>query len=71
MSKHFQYLLIQTVDGQFLSSNSIWIMAVEEIYNFCKQHSLPWLWAYIWNEWYSSDRWFLWFRAGCDIKFNV
>ncbi|GET62878.1 hypothetical protein RIR_jg36344.t1 [Rhizophagus irregularis DAOM 181602=DAOM 197198] len=33
MSKHFQYPLIQIVDGQFLSSNSIWIMAVEEAYN--------------------------------------
>ncbi|PKK65317.1 hypothetical protein RhiirC2_786329 [Rhizophagus irregularis] len=33
MSKHFQYPLIQIVDGQFLSSNSIWTMAVEEAYN--------------------------------------
>ncbi len=72
MNKHLhQHPLIPTIDGQFLSSNSIWSMAVEEAYNFCKQHFLPWLWVYLWNEWYSSDRWFLWFRAGCDDKVSI
>src|SRR5947199_2979976 len=46
-------------------------MAVEEAYNFCKQHSLPLLWVYLWNEWYSPTRWILWFRAGCDNKISI
>jgi hypothetical protein len=72
MNKHLHlHLLIPTIDGQFLSLNSIWKMAVEEAYNFCKQHSLPWLWIYLWNEWYNSDCWFLWFRAGCDDKISI
>jgi hypothetical protein len=63
--------LIPTIDGQFLSSTNIWKMAVEEIYNFCKKNSLPWLWAYLWNEWYNADRWFLWLHAGCNDKLSI
>ncbi|RHZ46202.1 hypothetical protein Glove_629g16 [Diversispora epigaea] len=60
MNKHLhQHPLIPTIEGQFLSSNLIWTTAVQEIYNFCRQNSLPWLW-------YSSERWSLWFRAGCN-----
>ncbi|CAB4438821.1 unnamed protein product [Rhizophagus irregularis] len=72
MNDHLhKHPLIPTIDGQFLSSASIWKMAVEEIYNFCKQNSLPWLWVYLWNEWYNADRWFLWFRAGCGDKLSI
>ncbi|WP_205687930.1 hypothetical protein, partial [Ciceribacter ferrooxidans] len=50
MNKHLhQHPLIPTTDGKFLSSTSIWKLAVKEIYNFCKQHSLSWLWVYLWN----------------------
>ena len=73
MNNHLhQHPLIPTADGQFLSSNSIWTMAVEEAYNFCKKHSLPWLWSYLWNEWYGpADCWYLWFRAGCSNKISI
>jgi hypothetical protein len=72
MNRHLhQHPLIPTSDGQFISSNSIWAKAVEEIYTFCKQNSLSWLWVYLWNEWYNSDRWHLWFRAGCDDKLSI
>ncbi|CAB4426075.1 unnamed protein product [Rhizophagus irregularis] len=72
MNNHLhKHPLIPTIDGQFLSSASIWKMAVEEIYNFCKQNSLPWLWAYLWNEWYNADHWFLCFRAGCGDKLSI
>ena len=67
MSKHLhQHPLIPTVEGQYFSSTLIWTRAVNEIYNFCVQHSLPWLWIYLWNEWYSQECWILWFHAGCD-----
>ena len=72
MNKHLhQHPIIPTIDGQFLSSDVIWTMAVEEAYNFCVQHSLPHVWAYLWNEWYSPERWKLWLRAGCCDKISI
>ena len=72
MNKHLhQHPLIPTTDEKFLSSASIWKLAVEEIYNFCKKHSLPWLWVYLWNKWYNSERWILWLRASCDDKLSI
>ena len=66
-----QHTLIPTINGQFLSSTQIWTAAVQEIYNFCQQNSLPWLWIYLWNEWYNAERWFLWFRARCNDKLSI
>ncbi|CAB4445416.1 unnamed protein product [Rhizophagus irregularis] len=58
MNDHLhQHPFIPTVNGEFHSSIQIWTNAVEEIYNFCKQNSLPWLWVYLWNEWYNAERW--------------
>ncbi len=25
----------------------------------------------MWNEWYSQERWILWFRAGCNDKISI
>ena len=41
------------------------------MYDFCYQNFLPWLWVYLWNEWYSQKRWILWFRAGCNDKILI
>src|SRR3954453_13255195 len=72
MNNHLhQHPLIPTINVEFLSSTQIWTMAVKEIYNFCKQNSLLWLWVYLWNEWYCSERWNLWLRAGCDNKISI
>ena len=72
MKKHLhQHSLIPTTEGQFLSSTLIWTIAVQEIYNFCQQHSLSLLWVYLWNEWYSPERWILWLRAGCVNKISI
>ncbi|RHZ52159.1 hypothetical protein Glove_464g61 [Diversispora epigaea] len=27
--------------------------------------------VYLWNEWYSQERWALWFRAGCENKISI
>ncbi len=32
---------------------------------------MPFLWVYLWNEWYSPERWILWLRAGCDNKISI
>ncbi|POG60244.1 hypothetical protein GLOIN_2v1847703 [Rhizophagus irregularis DAOM 181602=DAOM 197198] len=54
-----------------LSSSEIWKLAVNEMYMYCEQHSLPFLWAYMWKEWYCAERWVLWMRAGCENKISV
>jgi hypothetical protein len=57
MKKHLhEHPLIPMANGQFRSSSQIWKEAVKEIYDFCQQHLLSWLWVYLWNEWYSADR---------------
>ncbi|CAB4383214.1 unnamed protein product [Rhizophagus irregularis] len=72
MNNHLhQHPLIPTINGKFLSSTQIWTEAVQEIYNFCQQNSLPRLWVYLWNEWYGAERWFLWLRAGCSNKLSI
>ncbi|GET61821.1 hypothetical protein RhiirA5_301369 [Rhizophagus irregularis] len=63
--KHF----IPTINGQYLPSTQIWAAAVQEVYNFYKQHSLPWLWVYPWNERYSADRCFYGFGQEAVISF--
>jgi hypothetical protein len=37
--------------------------AVKQMYQFCKAHDLPNLWAYLWENWYRSGRWELWARC--------
>ncbi|KAJ3542994.1 hypothetical protein NM688_g5915 [Phlebia brevispora] len=37
--------------------------AVREIYNFCVDHDLREVWAYLWENWYRPGRWELWARA--------
>jgi hypothetical protein len=38
--------------------------AVKQIYQFCEEHNLPNLWAYLWENWYRRGRWELWARCG-------
>jgi len=37
--------------------------AVKQIYEFCVDHGLPNLWAYLWESWYRRGRWELWARS--------
>lgn len=37
--------------------------AVKQIYEFCVDHGLPNLWAYLWENWYRRGRWELWARS--------
>ncbi|PKK58529.1 hypothetical protein RhiirC2_670778, partial [Rhizophagus irregularis] len=62
-----QYLhlhpLIPNSTGQFLDANQIYEHAVQEMYSYCKENSLVWVWSYMWNEWYQEGRWELWARS--------
>lgn len=55
--------LIPDESGQYLTNKEIYMNAVQEMYELCKQNNLPWLWAYMWKEWYGKDRWILWARS--------
>lgn len=37
--------------------------AVKEMYEFCVEHDLRNLWAYLWENWYRQGRWELWARS--------
>ena len=37
--------------------------AVQRMYDFCKNHSLPEVWVYLWENWYCAGRWELWARC--------
>ena len=55
MDKHLHLHLLILTNNQSLSSSEIWELAVNEIYMYCEQHSLPFLWTYMWKEWYCSE----------------
>ncbi|GBB87485.1 hypothetical protein RclHR1_13980003 [Rhizophagus clarus] len=66
-----QHVLIPDNNEMQVSNKKIWTNAVYEMYSFCFQHNLPWLWSYMWREWYSDSHWFLWMRAGYDSKISI
>ncbi|KAJ6607050.1 hypothetical protein B0H10DRAFT_2073246 [Mycena sp. CBHHK59/15] len=37
--------------------------AVSQIYQFCVEHGLREVWAYLWENWYRKSRWELWARS--------
>jgi hypothetical protein len=41
--------------------------AVEGVWNFCVQHDLRELWAYLWINWYTPSKWTLWARSENEI----
>ena len=47
----------------FPSPEGIKVWAVKQMYEFCFQHDLPNLWAYLWENWYRKGRWELWARS--------
>jgi hypothetical protein len=40
--------------------------AVKDMYDFCYQHDLSQVWAYLWNRWYTPKQWKLWARSADD-----
>jgi hypothetical protein len=67
VKKHLhRHPLIPAESGQYLTKEEIYRNAVEEMYNFCKESNLPWLWAYMWKEWYAKEHWILWARSASN-----
>ena len=64
MNKHLhQHPLIPP----YVTACEIRKKAVYEIYSYCKENSLVWMWSYLWCEWYCLGRWILWARSAYDI----
>ncbi|RGB23479.1 hypothetical protein C1646_774431 [Rhizophagus diaphanus] len=54
------------ISQQNLPAGMIRKQAVFEMYIYCKNNSLVWVWSYMWREWYIKDRWNLWARSAFD-----
>ncbi|KAJ7079335.1 hypothetical protein C8R44DRAFT_654132, partial [Mycena epipterygia] len=46
-----------------LSAEEIHHGAALDMYNYCFEHDLSQVWAYLWNHWYNPLQWKLWARA--------
>jgi SWIM zinc finger len=49
--------------GTHLSASEIHEGAVFDMYEYCRQHDLSQVWAYMWNCWYNPTQWLLWARS--------
>ncbi|KAJ7194330.1 hypothetical protein GGX14DRAFT_339727, partial [Mycena pura] len=47
----------------FPSREAIKYWAVKQMYDFCVEHDLCEVWAYLWENWYRTGRWELWVRS--------
>jgi hypothetical protein len=57
MNKHLhQHPLIPDISQENLTADMIRKQAVFEMYTYCKNNSLVWVWSYMWREWYIKDR---------------
>ncbi|CAB4392891.1 unnamed protein product [Rhizophagus irregularis] len=69
---HFHlHPLIPIGSGKFLSSEDIWKLSTEEMYNFCYENDLKYVWAYMWCNWYKFNLWVLWARAADPEKIYI
>ncbi|KDQ08347.1 hypothetical protein BOTBODRAFT_118799, partial [Botryobasidium botryosum FD-172 SS1] len=53
--------------GTPCSAASIRASAVKEMYEHCTRNGLTEVWAYMWTNWYSPDRWALWSRSTSSL----
>lgn len=64
LSKHFcLHPLLPERHGQPRNSDDIYSDSVHEMYCHCRNNQLREVWAYLWTNWYSPDKWELWARS--------
>jgi len=70
--KHLHFhSLIPNTNGNSLTSDEIWKISVEEMYNFCFINGLKHVWAYLWSFWYEKRMWILWARSSFTIEICI
>ena len=64
LTKHFcLHPLLPERHGKPRTSHLIHCDSVNEIYLYCKNNHLREVWAYLWTNWYTPDKWKLWARS--------
>jgi hypothetical protein len=64
MCKHFcQHPILPERHGQARTAKQIHRDAVLETYYHCKANNLCEVWAYLWTNWYTTEKWTSWARS--------
>lgn len=64
LTKHFcLHPLLPECHGQTRNSEQIYRDSVYEAYLHCKNNHLREVWAYLWTNWYTPNKWNLWARS--------
>jgi hypothetical protein len=67
LSKHFcLHPLLPERHGKTRSSKEIYRDSVHEMYIHCTRNNLCEVWAYMWVNWYTPEKWQLWARSSYD-----
>ena len=70
--KHFHlHPLIPIENGKFLTYEDIWKLSTKEMYDFCYENDLKYVWAYMWCNWYQFNLWILWARAATPDRICI
>jgi hypothetical protein len=56
-------LPLNDANGTHLDANEIRQGAAKDMYDYCQEHDLAQVWAYMWNRWYTLNQWPLWARS--------
>ncbi|RGB23881.1 hypothetical protein C1646_773861 [Rhizophagus diaphanus] len=55
-TKYFHlHPLIPIKHGEFLSSKDIWKLSIKEMYDYCYNNNLKYVWSYMWCNWYKFN----------------
>lgn len=46
-----------------MTADAIYLFCLEEMYELCREHSIPDAWVYLYTSWYSPDSWRNWARS--------
>lgn len=64
LTKHFcLHPLLPERHGEPRTADDIYSDSVHEMYLHCKNNHLREVWAYLWTNWYSPDKWKIWARS--------
>lgn len=66
-----QHPLLPERHGQPRTAELIYRDAVQEMYQHCEANRLCEVWAYLWNSWYSPEKWKIWARSAYAASIPV
>ena len=54
-----------------MTYEDIWKLSTKEMYDFCYENDLKYVWAYMWCNWYQFNLWILWARAATPDRICI